>query len=105
MFTRREVWLKLLGGALHLCPAWQEPTIGIAGKNSGKSAMTKTSSRVHAMDGQTDRSRKGYTADYIGQMAAEMASMSHAAGLPLLAHLLKLAQAQAEIESRIARTE
>ena len=67
--------------------------------------MTKTSSRAHAMDGQTTRPSKLQTANYIEQMAAEMAGMSHAAGLPLLAHLLKLVQAQAEMESRIARKE
>ena len=67
--------------------------------------MTKTLSRAHAMDGQTARSSKGHTADYIAQMAAQMASMSHAAGLPLLAHLLKIVEAQAEVESRTTRNE
>jgi len=90
---------------LHLCQAWQEPTIGIAGKSSGKSPMMKASSRARAMDGQTTRPSKLQTANYMERMAAEMAGMSHAAGLPLLAHLLKLVQAQAEVESKTLRNE
>ena len=67
--------------------------------------MTKTSSRARAIDGQTVRSKKLHTADYIAHMAAEMADMANASGLPLLAHLLKMVRVQAEIESKNPRNE
>jgi hypothetical protein len=38
-------------------------------------------------------------------MATEMAAMSTAIGLPLLAHLLHLVRAQAELEAQAARDE
>lgn len=50
-------------------------------------------------------SQKIQTADYIAHMADEMAVMSRAIGLPLLAHLLYLVKAQADLEAKIAREE
>ena len=45
------------------------------------------------------------TTDYRAHMATEMAAMSTAIGLPLLAHLLHLVRAQAELEAQAARDE
>ena len=67
--------------------------------------MRKTSSRARARDGQIVRLGKTQTAQYIAQMATEMADMANTAGLPLLAHLLKMVQVQAEMESKTPRNE
>jgi hypothetical protein len=48
----------------------------------------------------TDAAPKTQIADYIAQMAEEMAAMSSAAGLPFLSHLLKLAKLEAELAAK-----
>ena len=64
---------------------------------------TKASSTAPALDVPPLAFQTNQTADYIARMSAEMAVMSSAAGLHLLAHLLHLVKAQAEIEAKTAR--
>ena len=67
----------------------------LAERKSNKKSLRPT--LPHA---PTVASRKSQTADYIAQMAEEMAAMSSAAGLPFLSHLLKLAQLEAELAAK-----
>jgi len=66
---------------------------------------TKAASVTAPSDARTLAFQKIQTVDYIAHMAAEMAAMSSAIGFPLLAHLLHLVRAQAELEAQTARDE
>ena len=80
-------------------------TIDIIEGKLNRHPRTKASPSLPSPDAPTLAFQKIQTVDYIAHMATEMAAMSSAIGLPLLAHLLHLVRAQAELEAQTARDE
>ena len=105
MFARTAAWLNKKTRWVISLESLARESMDTDERKRTKLSRTKAAQHAPSADMRSLVSQKVQTADYIAKMAAEMAQMSNAVGLSLLAHLLKLAQSQAEVESKTARHE